>query len=149
MLTQPSVLCGTVKRVSTFRASSKFITGGQNNLTYKAASHAVPGRFNRIHQVAPMLPSSIANRPLMLRWTHASPCPKRHFGQFSRFCTAHRRYSQTIFTMACPFTVYPLKNANSHRIWTAYNTWFTGPTQSTSQTAPRSVQPFCSPGSRS
>jgi len=88
--------------------------------------------FFKWHQCAP--PSNAR-----FFWAHPSPNPKRHLDWFSRFCTTHGRAS-LCFTTGRPF---PVKITTSyggsgpHLIRDSL-----GPSDATTQTASRSVQPF-------
>jgi len=75
----------------------------------------------------------------MLLWAHPSPNPKWHLDLFSRFCIAHLRAPRTVQWAA----LYPQNCPFPWEIWTPSNTWFLGPIQVLTQTASRSVQPFC------
>ena len=106
---------------------------------------AADGRFSHIRQVAPMCPPirrhwrHLANTiKLVLPSAHLSPQPKWQIDRFSRFCTAHGRKS-LYFTMGTPF---PQNCPFPWGIWTPSNLWFLGPSEPTTQTASRSVQPF-------
>jgi len=76
----------------------------------------------------------------MVSWAHANSQPKRHLDRFSRFCTAHSRAS-LYFTVGHPF---PQNCPFPCGIWIPYNspTWIPDPSELTTETASRSVEPF-------
>jgi len=96
-----------------------------------AAAH---GRFNGIRHVAPVC------TPPMFPWAHPSPNDKRHLDQFSSFYTAHGRESQ-YFTTGRRFPSnlrLPMGGSGPPSI-----IWFLGSLEYSTQTASRSIQPFC------
>jgi len=98
------------------------------------------GRFNRIRQVSPMCPPMrahwrhLANTiELVLPSAHPSPQSKRQIDRFNHFCTSSRQ-SVVGHARACPFP-----GRVALEIWAPA----AGPLESVTQTASRSVQPFC------
>ena len=77
----------------------------------------------------------------MISWAHSSPQPKRHLDRFSRFCTDNCRVS-LYFTMGRPFPSqsWPSIGGSGPPSNTVHGSL--GPTESSTQTASRSVQPF-------
>ena len=76
----------------------------------------------------------------MVSLARPSPQPKRHLDRFSCFCTAHCRVL-LYYTVGRPF--HPVKITPSRRrSGPQYNTWFLGPSGSSTQTASWLVQPF-------
>ena len=112
----------------------------QCNLTYDCNA-AADGLFNRIRPPMWTHWRHLANTiERVLPLAHPNPQPTRQIDWFSRFSTAHGRKS-LYFTMGRPF---PLKTVPPH--WESglqSNTQLRGPPESATQTAPRSVQPFC------
>jgi len=79
----------------------------------------------------------------MIPWAHPIPQPKRHLYRFSRFCTDDRRVSLycTIgrpFPQKLPLRFFPIWGSRPHL---AHGS--PGQPESSTQTASRSVQPFC------
>jgi len=78
----------------------------------------------------------------MLPWANVSPNAKRHLDRFSHFCTAYDIESLYFTTAA---TSPPLKIASSYGDLDSrpiHGSFSLGPSESTVQTASRSVQPF-------
>jgi len=76
----------------------------------------------------------------VIHWAHPSSQPKWHLDRFSRFCTDDRRVS-LYFTMGCPFSLsklpLPMGDLDSYLTHGSL-----GPPDSSTQTAPWSVQLF-------
>jgi len=82
--------------------------------------------------------------PHLLPLAHPSPNHKRHLDRFRGFCTAHGRVAISLLTTGRPFA--PLKLPFSHREYGPHRIGLhdsLSPSKSSTQTASRSVQPFC------